>query len=241
MSARRNINTRANRRVSPSRKLYGRVGSTGVLVVDLSERGARLEHYNKRFGTGERIRFQFEFEGTSLSLPAEVRHSRVVRFLPGEEGVTVYRSGIQFVAIDEANLSHVREVIATIVKRGLAEQVANVRGLGPVLQRDMPTFRTGVVDPGERDKGVRAEGAAHLVKNDSWSEEIGYYRCRRVGNRWEKKWTTSAEQPDEGFTIPANESPEEIELLCQTWETTDDAGREFIRACAQVAVDRTGG
>lgn len=232
-------NKRLNRRVSPARKLYGRVGTTGVLVVDISERGARLEHYNKRFGTGEKVKFELEFEGRALSLAAQVRHSRIVRFMPGDDGVTVYRSGLEFGHIEPALLEDLREVIATIVKRGLAEQVANVRGLGPVLQRDMPTFRTGVVDAGERAEGVRSDGASHLVQNHKWSNEIGYLRCTREGNRWVKKWTASSEQPAEGFTVPANESPQEVDLLCRTWDEADDAGREFIRACAVVAVDRT--
>lgn len=239
MGSERDRPERTKQRVSPSRQLYGRVGTTGVLLIDVSESGAKIEHYNRRFGTGSKIDLIIEWQERVLNLKCHVVYSRVDRFITGEKGATVYRSGLRFLEPSEEIMTGIRAMVADIVKRGLAEQVANVKGLGPIMQRDMPTFRTGVVDAGGRAEGVRAEGAAHLVPEKAWASEIGYVRCRRVGNWWEKKRTHNSAQPEDGFTVPATEHPDDIELLCRTWDTSDEAGRQFIKACAEMAVTRT--
>ena len=228
---------RGKRRVSPSRKLYGRIGHVGVLVVDLSESGARIEHYNRRFPTGSTITLEIEWEARLMSVESQVVSSRVHRFIPGDKGATVYQSGILFRRMSHESKEVLKELVNRLVTRGLAEQVANARGIGPVLQRDMPTFRSGVVNAGGRPKEAGSEGPSRLIRENPLTDQIGFIRCRKLGPRWERKWTLDPEQPREGFTILASENKLEIDMLCETWDTGDDTAKQFIRDCARMSID----
>jgi hypothetical protein len=99
----------------------------------------------------------------------------------------------------------------------------------------MPTFRSGVVSAGGRPKEAGSEGPSRLIRGTE-SAEVGYMRCRRVGRRWEKKWTIDPSQPKEGFTVLASENKLDIETLCQTWDQGDEATRQFIRDCARASI-----
>lgn len=227
---------RGMRRVAPSRKLYGRVGHVGILLIDISESGAKMEHYNRRFATGSTIALDLEWEGRTLSVECEVMSCRVNRFMAGEKGATVYQSGVLFRRMSSESSKALRELVSRLVTRGLAEQVANARGLGPVMQRDMPTFRSGVVDSGGRPKEAGSEGPSRLIRNEPAVSQPGYIRCRKNGPRWEKKWTTDPGQPQHGFTVLASENKLNIDALCETWDRGDAAARKFIQDCARASL-----
>ena len=227
---------RGKRRVAPSRKLYGRVGHVGILVVDISESGARIEHYNHRFATRSTITVELEWEGKTLHAECEVMSCKVRRFIPGEKGATVYQSGLLFRRMGSESSARLRELVSRLVTRGLAEQVANARGIGPVLQDDMPTFRAGVVSAGGRPKEAGSEGPSRLIRTSEAVEQTGYIRCRKIGPRWEKKWTVDPKQPRDGFTLLASENKLDIETLCETWDRGDADTRKFLRDCARASI-----
>lgn len=228
---------RRKRRVSPSRKLYGRVGHVGVLLVDVSESGARVEHYNRRFQTGSTITLEIEWESRAFRAECQVMSSRVHRFIPGDKGATVYQSGVLFRRMNDESKEVLKELVNRLVTRGLAEQVANARGIGPVLQRDMPTFRSGVVNAGGRPKEAGSEGPSRLIRENPLTDQIGFIRCRKLGARWERKWTLDPEQPRDGFTILASENKLEIDMLCETWDSGDESAKRFIRDCARMSIE----
>jgi hypothetical protein len=64
----------------------------------------------------------------------------------------------------------------------------------------------------------------------------GFIRCRRMGMRWEKKWTRDASQPIDGFVLPAGTDPSEIASLCRAWEGMDTDGRHLLRLTAEAVV-----
>ena len=64
----------------------------------------------------------------------------------------------------------------------------------------------------------------------------GFIRCRRIGMRWEKKWTRDAAQPTDGFVLPAGVDPAQVDELCRTWEATDAGGRQLVQLTAAAVV-----
>ena len=69
------------------------------------------------------------------------------------------------------------------------------------------------------------------------SRAVGYLRCRRVGMRWEKKWTRQTAQPADGFLLPAGTAPAEVSALCETWESLDADGRHLLQLTAIAVVE----
>ena len=56
--------------------------------------------------------------------------------------------------------------------------------------------------------------------------------------KWTKKWSRSAEQPEEGFTVPATEPADHVEQLCEMYEKADDEGRQLIQLLARLSVEK---
>lgn len=222
---------RRKKRVQLSRALPARAGTLDVLVVDISDGGSRIEHFT-RLHIGRRLRFRIEWEGRSATVEAEVRSCRVHRFAPGDDGATVYQSGLQFVGGDNTAAAIIREMVAQHVARSLAEQVANARGIGPVTERNMPVFRSGVV----ATTAIDPSNARNIPKA-AVVQERGYIRCALTGRRWDRKWTRSPEQPAEGFTVLASEPHDHVAQLCDTYLHGSPEQRRLIQALARVSVE----
>jgi hypothetical protein len=109
----------------------------------------------------------------------------------------------------ENSISEMQTMVTTLIARSLAEQMANARGLGPAAQRSMNV------------------------------PDRGFIRCTLVGeHRWDKKWSRMADQPEAGFTVPATETDENIDQLCETYVKSDADGRNLIQLMAQLSVER---
>ena len=131
-------------------------------------------------------------------------------------------------------------MVSAFVARSLAEQVANARGIGPVLQNDMPVFRSGVVATTEVEMRSKDSNQYLMPANaNDAATRSGYIRCRFTNHRWEKKWTREYEEPADGFTVLATEPPDQIEKLCQTYSKADPDTRKLIRLCAQMSVEES--
>ena len=46
------------------------------------------------------------------------------------------------------------------------------------------------------------------------------------------------DQPENGFTVAANESEEQIQMLCRTYESGDAESRRMTRMIAELSVTR---
>ena len=229
-------NPRPERRRKPrlrlTRSLIARYGAQGVVIVDIHEGGARIEHFAP-LHPGRSSTLTFDWNAARVTVEAKVVTSRVHRFSDGQHGGTVYQSGLSFSGLDEPILAALHELMTTMISRSVAEQVANLRGLGPVGEREMPVFQEGVVatDAVERNETKRIPiKRAHQ----------GYTRCVLLpsGRRWQRRWTTNPQQPEgEGFTVLATEPKELVDMLCEDYVRCDGATRKLIKLLARVTVE----
>jgi hypothetical protein len=201
--------------------------------MDITDGGVRIEHYT-RLDINKRARLRIDWRDNELSIEAVVRSCRVYRFATGEE--TIYQSGLMFVEVSEEVATILRDMVATIVARSLAEQVANARGIGPVIERNMPVFRAGAVVADGLDPS--SDKAKRFIPDASIVVERGYIRCTLAGGRWNRKWTKSAEQPEDGFTVNATEPEENINQLCDTYLKGNAEDRKLIQLLARVSVEK---
>jgi len=226
--------SRSERRKRPrlqlTRSLIARYGAQGVVIVDIHEVGARIEHYAP-LAIGRSATLAFEWLTNRIELEAAVVACKVHRFVTGQHGGTVYQSGLSFTRVSEEMARAMRDMMATSIARSVAEQVANLRGLGPVSERNMPVFRSGVV----ADGGVEA---ATTKRKLVVRPHHGFLRCTLMyGRRWDKKWTQDPQQPEEGFTVLATEPRDLIDMLCDDYRRTDGETRRLIRLLASITVD----
>ena len=210
------VDRRAKKRVQLPRGILARFGATPSVILDITDAGARIEHF-VGLEVGRRSRLRLAWRDKPVEVDATILRCRVQRFGDGDDGTTVYQSGLLFNDYVGEAATALRDLVSTHIARSLAEQVANARGIGPVIERNMPVFRGGSVDA--------------VV-------DRGYVRCTLNGNRWDKKWTRTAEQPEDGFTVLASEPNEHIDQLCDVYLRSSAEDREFIRKLAKVTVER---
>ena len=155
---------------------------------------------------GSTDRLTFEHHGMPVVFECEV-----VRCALDRDGTAtsraVYHAGVNFSRALGESTAVLREMITEYVMRALDEQKANARGVPP----SAATFQSGVKAP-------------------------VYTRCRFVSQKWVRSSTTDPNQPLDGFTVAANESEEQIQMLCRTYEDADFEGRRMIRQLAQMSV-----
>ncbi len=216
-------------RLSLTRSLIARYGAQGVVIVDIHDLGARIEHFSQ-LTPGKTATLVFDWQSIRIETPAVVVACRVHRFAEGRDGGTVYQSGLSFENPSAEALTALRELMATSIARSVGEQVANLRGLGPVSERNMPVFREGMV----AGEGTEATQKRMPIKR----AHGGYIRCTFLnGRRFEKRWTRSPEAPDDGFTVLATEARDQIDMLCEDYRRTDAETRRLIRLLAQITVE----
>lgn len=229
---------RTRNRVKLAEPLVGRVNSFGAVLIDVSESGARIEHYH-RMQTGADVTLRFDWEGTSISTDCRVVACRVHRFTPGDDGITIYQSGLMFTQPEGPAASALKRLTSTFIARALAEQVANAKGVIPVFEEDeMPIFRSGVLASNEY-ANAEARKDKHLIPGKKLVRQRGYVRCTlEKGNWWKKKWTMDPAQPVEGFTVSVYEAIEQVDLLCETYRKADRQARVLIRRMAEMSLEK---
>jgi hypothetical protein len=228
---------RTRNRIHLAEPIVGRVNSFGAVLVDISEGGARIEHYH-RMKTGSDVMLRFEWEGASISTACRVVTCRVHRFASGDDGITVFQSGLAFVNPASESANALRRLTSTYVARALAEQVANAKGVIPIFKEDeMPIFRAGVLSSNTFDAETSRKNK-HLIPGKKLTRARGYIRCTvdKNGN-WKKKWTMDAGQPEDGFTVSMHEPLEQIDMLCATYRSADADGKALIRKMAALSVE----
>jgi len=87
---------------------------------------------------------------------------------------------------------------------------------------------------GDRDRNVVGE---ETLTSISQAVQLGaYVVCTLTPTGWKRRLSTIPDQPPEGFTVAAGEEPEQIELLCRTYESGDTESRRLTRLLAELSV-----
>jgi hypothetical protein len=222
---------RRKARLQLTRSLIARYGAQGVVIVDIHDVGARIEHFAP-LHPGKTTALVFDWQSKRIETPATVVGCRIHRFADGKYGGTVYQSGLSFTDPSAEALQALRELMKTAIARSVAEQVANLRGLGPVSEREMPVFRSGMVAGEGVDQTQGTERRLPVARAHS-----GYVRCTLRDRRWQKRWTRDSQPPEEGFTVLATEARDQIDMLCEDYRRTDTETRQLIRLLARITVE----
>ncbi|HEY8181239.1 MAG TPA: PilZ domain-containing protein [Thermoanaerobaculia bacterium] len=123
------------------------------------------------------------------------------------------RSGVHFL---DSN-AELREMIANSANEVLRAQQANAQG-------DRARNVVGEETLTAASAGVRAAS--------------GFLQYHLTPNGWKCHRALLPDQPDDGFTVSANESQEQIDLLCTTYENGDAEAKRMTRMIAEVSVTR---
>ncbi|HVR42871.1 MAG TPA: PilZ domain-containing protein [Thermoanaerobaculia bacterium] len=202
----------------------GQLGSTPVVVSDLSLTGAGVEHQGS-FAVGAKARLTFRWNGESVTIGCTVLRCRLIGFASGAQRLTVYSTGLAFDEESVAGEHPIRRMIEASVIRALDEQKANARGIR--REREPRSLFAGRSEEPSDPRTSLLMGLSH---------ESGYCTFRLSEGRWRKSRTNRPDQPPEGFTVWASEDPDQLELLCLVYEKSDDSMRKMIRILAQLSV-----
>jgi hypothetical protein len=225
---------RREKRITLPHPIVAKFGTAVVVVFDLSPAGALIEHYS-RLDRGAKRPLRLQWAGDSVGISAEIVRSRLVRFIPGEEGVTVYRSGVRFDQEQTTEIERIRQTISKTIAATLAEQVANVRGFWLVDEDAMPVFREGMITTEDPELEQKLSKYLH---NSSVVKRSGFYRLSLAGRNWTRKWTLETEQPPHGFTVSAREPENDIRVLMETYLDATTEARDLIRILAAASIER---
>jgi len=64
----------------------------------------------------------------------------------------------------------------------------------------------------------------------------GFWTYTLENGTWIRRRSLLPDQPENGFTIAASEEQEQIDMLCRTYESGDDAARSMTRLLAELSV-----
>jgi hypothetical protein len=215
--------------------ILGRVGTTDVVLVDVSLLGCRLEH-PAPLKVGTPVRLNFRWFDDDVSLDAEVVRCTLSTFASGDDAITVYHSGLLFRHGSDQAGGTVRRMILTQVADALEAQKANARGDIPRYMQRMQIFSTKgllTADPAEVSRAYETTTALPYMRI---ARQRGYVRWTLDDGKWKKTRTRSAEQPDLGFTVWAYEDEDQIRELAEAYVKADGEMRRLIRICAELSL-----
>lgn len=189
----------------------GRMHDLAVRVLDLSLNGARVVG-EARFGPGTDHELSFEWNGRAIRLACKVARCTLYSFAKSPTDKSLYQTGLRITETIGHSDRILRELIASYVIHALEEQKANARGIPPLG----PYFYI-------EGKGDR------------------YRRCELVDGKWHRSETTHADQPANGFTISADIRPHYVDLLCETYQNSDEDGKRLTQTLAQLSISKAEG
>lgn len=199
-------------RVTPVQRIRGAVGSVVVYVLDVSLAGLRVAHQDPLPEIGKSAPLVFEWEGRRFSGTCEVRRTKIEKAPKTRFDKPLYHSGLFITAKDSLSEQIVKDIIQHCYERAMDEQRANAEGIPAIAAS---SFQTG--------------------KGDD------FIRCELRATGWIKTETKDPQQPANGFTVSANETPQKVAMLCRTWEIGDAEARRLIRTFAALSISKSEG
>lgn len=187
------------------------IGETPVDVVEVCVVGFRVLH-EARFPPGESREIRVRWETHEMRFACHIVRSTLFRIARTGAEKSIYQSGIEIEQPIGNSELVLRDLVADRVMRALEEQKANARGIPPIGGY---TYQVG--------KGDR------------------YRRCELSEGKWRKFDSTRPDQPEEGFTISAETDPQQIDLLCKTYEAMTTEGRRLTKMLAELSIKKSEG
>ena len=198
-----------------------RFGVHDAVVLDISLHGAGIRHPSAiKLGAEAMLRFHLEKQEHAM-------RCRVVRskleMQQHEDGmVQTYRSGLTFVGLEHEAVS-LREALRKRANRAIMLQQANA-----LAKEATP------VDDGHSSDSIDLGFLA------PWLKPKPFIRCTlEKGKKWKMVRVSRAEQPDNGFTILAEESEADVKKLCKLFEDGGAEQRHLIQLFAHLSLTET--
>jgi hypothetical protein len=198
--------------VTPVQRIRGAVGNVVVYVLDVSLAGVRVAHQDPLPEVGKTSTLVFEWEGRRFTGTCEVRRTKVEKPPKSKFDKPLYHSGLFITAKDKLSEQVIKDIIQACFERAMDEQRANAEGIPAIAAQ---SFQTG--------------------KGDT------FIRCELKPTGWTRTDTKDPQQPVNGFTISASETPSKIAMLCRTWEIGDAEARRLIRTFAALSISKSEG
>lgn len=202
------VERRSLQRVRLAEPLRASIDGTKAFIVDVSLRGLRLLHQDE-LGPGSDVRIvRAEWDGYPIQLRCSI--VRTVLFRAAAAGSRAqYHSGLTIIEAVGVSSIALKRLIEHHVERALEEQKANARGVPPRL-------------------------AAQSIHGDT---PKAFVRHEWTKGHWREINTATAAQPEHGFTISAQTSRDEVEMLRRAYEVASSASeRAVIRRLAAMSV-----
>ena len=199
-------------RVTPVQRIRGMVGNVVVYVLDISLAGVKVAHQDPLPEIGKSTTITYVWEGRRFTGACEVRRTKVEKPPKSKYDKPLYHSGLFVTAKDALSQQLVKDIIQHCYERALDEQRANAEGIPAIAAQ---SFQTG--------------------KGDN------FIRCELRATGWVKSDTKDPQQPPNGFTVSASETPHKIAMLCRTWEIGDAEARRLIRTFAALSISKAEG
>lgn len=199
-------------RLKLAKPILATMDGQNALILDIGIAGAYIEHHGIA-RLGHRFKLTFRWEGEDIEFLSEIARSIVAR--PAADGQSpVSHSGVRFVEGQGNSTERLQEMMASFVGRLLAAQRANQSGEGS----------------GDGAAILSQLGQARRLRTR------GYVTYRWNGKGWSVTRTADPTQPKDGFTVAAYEDEEELETLCQAYQTGNEDSRRMIRLVAELSV-----
>lgn len=193
-------------RITPKAVLVGRFGHTAVRILDVSLRGVRVAH-REPLPVGGASLLTFQWDDKLIEIWCEVVRSRLHGFARTS---AEFHTGLRVMESAKGSSQLLRQLVCWHVTRALEEQIADAHGIPPTLEAE-----------------AEAEGEP---------VESLYIRCELVRGAWRQITTAEPYQPSLGFTVCANESPQNISRLCQTYLLSNSDTRQLIQKMAAASI-----
>ncbi len=187
-------------RVRLPQPLRATIDGVRAFVVDISLRGLRVMHQDEIGRVESECTLRAEWDGRPLELQCSIVRTALHKSSDGSGSRATYHSGLTIRRAVGVSSVTLRRLIEHHVERALDEQKANARGVPPPLAA----------------QSVQTGTATTYVRHE--------YRL----GRWREVVTTSAEQPDHGFTIAAHTTPQEVEMLRHAYERAKSASEVAV-------------
>lgn len=200
-----------------------RFGTHDAVVIDLSLHGAGIQHPSPiKLGSEALLRFRLEKQEHAMRCRA-IRSK--LEMQQHEDGlVQVYRTGLAFVGLEQEAAS-LREALRKRANRAILLQQANA------LSRP---------ELAEMEKDAASSDRIEIGFLAPWLKPKPFLCCTlERGRKWKMVRVSKAEQPENGFTVLAEESEKDLDKLRRLFEDGSAEQRHLIQLFAHLSISET--